>query len=36
MKRTITLDSMTFVGVDNMPFDVNYRSYGGIKWRKIL
>lgn len=23
MKRTITLDSMTFVGVDNMPFDVN-------------
>lgn len=23
MKRTLTLDSMTFVGVDNMPFDVN-------------
>lgn len=23
MKRTISLDSMTFVGVDNMPFDVN-------------
>ena len=23
MKRTILLDSMTFVGVDNMPFDVN-------------
>lgn len=23
MKQTITLDSMTFVGVDNMPFDVN-------------
>lgn len=23
MRRTITLDSMTFVGVDNMPFDVN-------------
>ena len=23
MKRTITLDSMTFVGVENMPFDVN-------------
>lgn len=23
MKRTITLESMTFVGVDNMPFDVN-------------
>lgn len=23
MKRTITLDSMTFVGIDNMPFDVN-------------
>lgn len=23
MKRTITLDSMTFVGVDNMPFDIN-------------
>nr|DAH30534.1 MAG TPA: hypothetical protein [Caudoviricetes sp.]DAR07116.1 MAG TPA: hypothetical protein [Caudoviricetes sp.] len=22
MKRTITLESMTFVGVDNMPFDV--------------
>lgn len=23
MRRTISLDSMTFVGVDNMPFDVN-------------
>ncbi len=23
MKQTISLDSMTFVGVDNMPFDVN-------------
>lgn len=23
MKQTITLESMTFVGVDNMPFDVN-------------
>ena len=23
MRRIITLDSMTFVGVDNMPFDVN-------------
>ena len=23
MKQTISLDAMTFVGVDNMPFDVN-------------
>ena len=23
MRRIITLDSMTFVGVDNMPFDIN-------------
>lgn len=23
MRRTISLDSMTFIGVDNMPFDVN-------------
>lgn len=23
MRRTISLDSMTFVGMDNMPFDVN-------------